>query len=121
MVGCELVISGSDTPTLLDPVEEPLDEVARAVKARTKADRVLAIAFRRNVGGFRPGHTAGVCRPLIYSSLRVQFSMHLHGGDKNERTRIHEGKRKAVGKTLSHEGRRGAAIGNNSATQFVQW
>ena len=49
-MGCELVISGSDTPTLLDPVEEPLDEVARAVQVRTKADRVLAIAFRRNVG-----------------------------------------------------------------------
>jgi hypothetical protein len=32
MVGCELVVSGSDTPTLLDLVEEPLDEVARAVK-----------------------------------------------------------------------------------------
>lgn len=61
MIGCELVISGSDTPTLLDLVEEPLDEVARAVKARTKADRVLAIAFRRNVECWRvpPGSYGG--------------------------------------------------------------
>jgi hypothetical protein len=35
---------------LLDLVEEPLDQVARAVKVRTEADRVFAISFRRNVG-----------------------------------------------------------------------
>src|SRR5437899_13053936 len=32
IVGCQLVISGRDTPTLLDLVEEPFDQVARAVQ-----------------------------------------------------------------------------------------
>jgi uncharacterized protein len=35
---------------LLDLVEEPFDQVARAIKKRAEADRVFAIAFRRNVG-----------------------------------------------------------------------
>src|SRR6476620_12664212 len=49
IVGCELVISGRDTPTLLDLVEEPFDQVARAIQIRAEADRVFAISFRRNV------------------------------------------------------------------------
>jgi hypothetical protein len=32
MIGCQLVISCRDTPTLLDLVEEPFDQVARAVQ-----------------------------------------------------------------------------------------
>src|SRR5215469_15222550 len=50
VIGCQLVISGRDTPTLLDLVEEPLDQVARAVQVRAEADRVLAIALRWDVG-----------------------------------------------------------------------
>jgi hypothetical protein len=46
----ELVISGRDAPTLLDLVEEPFDQVARAIQKRAEADRVFAIAFRRNIG-----------------------------------------------------------------------
>src|SRR6516162_3584257 len=50
IIGCQLVISGRDTPTLLDLVEEPLDQVVRAVQIRAEADRVLAIALRWDVG-----------------------------------------------------------------------
>ena len=47
VVGCQLVISGRDTPTLLDLVEEPFDQVACAIQIRAEADRVFAISFRR--------------------------------------------------------------------------
>src|SRR5262245_54757687 len=49
IVGGELVVSGRDAPALLDLVEEPLDQITVAVKVGTEADRVLAIAFRRDV------------------------------------------------------------------------
>jgi hypothetical protein len=49
IVGGELVVAGGDTPALLDPVEEPLDEVSRPVKMRAEADRLLAISFWRDV------------------------------------------------------------------------
>jgi hypothetical protein len=49
MVGREFVVSGRHAPTLLDLVEEPLDQVARAIQIRIEADRVFAISFRRNV------------------------------------------------------------------------
>src|SRR5258708_17312062 len=49
IVGRELVISGRDTSTLLDLVEEPLDEIARTIQIRAEADRVFAISLRRNV------------------------------------------------------------------------
>jgi hypothetical protein len=39
IVGREFVISGRDTPTLLDLVEEPFDQVARAIQIRTEANR----------------------------------------------------------------------------------
>ncbi len=39
VVGCELVVAGSDTPTLLDLIEEPLDQVASSVEVRAEADR----------------------------------------------------------------------------------
>jgi hypothetical protein len=32
IVGCEFVVSGRDTPTLLDLVKEPFDQVARAIR-----------------------------------------------------------------------------------------
>jgi hypothetical protein len=35
---------------LFDPVEEPFDLVASAIKVRAEADRIAAIAFRENVG-----------------------------------------------------------------------
>jgi hypothetical protein len=40
----ELVIARRDPPTLLDLIEEPLDQIPGAVKIRAEADRVVAIA-----------------------------------------------------------------------------
>jgi hypothetical protein len=37
------------TSLMADLVEEPFDQVARAIQVRAEADRVDAIAFRRNV------------------------------------------------------------------------
>src|SRR5262249_29175987 len=37
VVGSELVVAGCHTPTVLDLVEEPLDQVASTVKIRTEA------------------------------------------------------------------------------------
>jgi hypothetical protein len=45
IVGREFVISGRDTPTLLDLVEEPFDQVARAIQIRTEANRGLRFRF----------------------------------------------------------------------------
>jgi hypothetical protein len=36
--------------TLLDPIKETLDQVARPVHVRTKTNRIVSIPFRRNVG-----------------------------------------------------------------------
>jgi hypothetical protein len=36
--------------TLFDPVKEPLDPVASAVEIGAEADRIAAVAFRRDVG-----------------------------------------------------------------------
>jgi hypothetical protein len=49
MVGRKFVVSGRDTPTLLDLVEEPFDQVARTIQMRAEVDRVFAMSFRRNV------------------------------------------------------------------------
>ena len=49
-VGGEPVVAGRDPTTLFDPVEEPLDLVARAIEIGAEADRIAAIAFRRDVG-----------------------------------------------------------------------
>ena len=38
------------TTTLFDPVEEPFDLVASAIKLRAEADRIAAISFRGDVG-----------------------------------------------------------------------
>jgi hypothetical protein len=50
LVGREFVVSGRDTPTLLDLIEESLDQVPRAIQIRAEADRVFAIALRWNIG-----------------------------------------------------------------------
>src|ERR1700676_4677317 len=49
IVGREFVLSGRHPPTLPDLVEEPFDQVSRAIQIRTEADRVFAVALRRNV------------------------------------------------------------------------
>ena len=42
-------MAGGDTPTLFDRFEAPLDEVARAVQVRAKANWLFSIALGRNV------------------------------------------------------------------------
>jgi len=39
IVGCEFIVACGDAPTLLDLVEEPLDQVTRSTEVRAKADR----------------------------------------------------------------------------------
>ena len=50
VVGGEPVVARRYPTTLFDPVEEPLDLVARAIEIGAEADRIAAIAFRRDVG-----------------------------------------------------------------------
>jgi hypothetical protein len=38
------------TPTLLDLIEEPLNQVTRAKQVRAEADRIFAIALRSDIG-----------------------------------------------------------------------
>jgi hypothetical protein len=45
----ELVVARRDPTTLLDTIEEPLDQIAGAVQIRAEADRIVAIAFRWDV------------------------------------------------------------------------
>jgi hypothetical protein len=44
VVGCELVVACCHSPTLLDLVEEPFDQISRAVQIRAEAERVFPIA-----------------------------------------------------------------------------
>jgi hypothetical protein len=53
------VVARRHTTTLFDPVEEPFDLVASAIKVRAEADRIAAIAFRGDVGP----------RPLFHGQL----------------------------------------------------
>ena len=46
----ELVIARRNSPTLLDLVEELLDEVSGAIEVWAEADRLSPIASGRNVG-----------------------------------------------------------------------
>jgi hypothetical protein len=46
----ELVIARRDPPTVPDLDEKPLEQVARTVEVRAKADGLIAIASRRNIG-----------------------------------------------------------------------
>ena len=50
VIGGELVVARRHPTTMFDPVEEPLDLVASAVEIGAEADRIAAIAFRRDVG-----------------------------------------------------------------------
>ena len=42
IIGREFVLSDHDTPTLLDVIEEPLDQVACAIGIGAEADRAFA-------------------------------------------------------------------------------
>ena len=56
LVDCEFVASGRDTPTLFDLVEEPFDQVARAISNLTKeADPILAATYRQSSMMYTPG------------------------------------------------------------------
>lgn len=44
-----LLIPGRDTLAVLDPVEEPIDEIAIPTEVRAEADWISAIASRRDV------------------------------------------------------------------------
>jgi hypothetical protein len=72
VIGGELVITGGDTPALLVPIEEPLDQLARPVEMGTEADGVLAVQLRRYVG---PGALLADERSDSVGILRV----HQHG------------------------------------------
>ena len=55
LYGCEivfraLVVSGCDTPELLDPVEEPFHEVTLPIDPAREDERPLPVALRRDVG-----------------------------------------------------------------------
>jgi hypothetical protein len=50
VVGGELVIARGDSPTLLDLVEEPLDQIASAVEVAAKADWLRPVSLWRDVG-----------------------------------------------------------------------
>jgi hypothetical protein len=54
VVGRQSVVSGRDTPTLLDLVEEPFDQIAGAIQVRAEADRVFAISFQLDVRARAP-------------------------------------------------------------------
>src|SRR6266851_3035326 len=54
VVGRQLVVAGCHTPTVLDFVEEPFDQVTGTVEIRAEADRLLAIASWRNIGPDAP-------------------------------------------------------------------
>jgi len=54
VVGGKPVVARRDPTTLLDPVEEPFDPVASAVEIRAEADRIVAIAFGRDVRARMP-------------------------------------------------------------------
>jgi hypothetical protein len=61
---------------LLDLVDEPLDQVARAVQARAEADRVFAIALRRDVGHARSISGAKtISRPTTSDEQRMEFAL----------------------------------------------
>ena len=54
VVGRELVITSCDPTTLLDLIEEPLDQIPGTVKIWAEADRLVAIAPWRDVGPNAP-------------------------------------------------------------------
>src|SRR5258708_1689687 len=76
-------VSGCDTATLLDLVEESFDQVACAIKMRAEADRVFAIAFRRNVcpRALLAGKLPDPVR--IVSTIREQHRLWKQGAEEN--------------------------------------
>jgi hypothetical protein len=50
VVSRQPVVARRHTTTLFDPVEEPFDLIASAIKVPAEADRIAAIAFQRDVG-----------------------------------------------------------------------
>src|SRR5215831_4928251 len=50
VVGCELAVARCDPTTMLDLVEEPLDQIACSVKIRTEAQLLCPISFRWDIG-----------------------------------------------------------------------
>jgi hypothetical protein len=48
-VGRELVVASCNTATVLDLVEEPLDQISGAIKIRAEGERLLPIASRRDI------------------------------------------------------------------------
>ena len=48
IVGCESVVAGGDTTTLLYFIEKSLNQVSRTVEVWAEADCLLAISFRRD-------------------------------------------------------------------------
>jgi hypothetical protein len=54
VVSRELVAAGCHALTMLDLIEEPLDQVSGAVQIRAEADQLVAIASWRNIGPIAP-------------------------------------------------------------------
>ena len=49
VVGRELVVAGCHTPTVLDLVEEPLDQISGPVKIGAEAERLFPLASGRDI------------------------------------------------------------------------
>jgi hypothetical protein len=75
----ELVVARRDPPTLFDLIEEPFDQVAGSVKMRAEADRIVAIASRRDVGPSVP--LCDECSdPIgVIASVREQHLIQISG------------------------------------------
>ena len=72
-----------DTPTLLNLIEEPFDQVACAIQIWAETDRVFAITFRRNV---RPCAllTGKLPDPVrVVSPIREQHRSWRQGAEKD--------------------------------------
>ena len=54
VIRSELVVPCRYPTTMLDLIEEPFDEIACSIEMRTEADRIFAIAFRRDIGPGAP-------------------------------------------------------------------
>src|SRR5204863_2288160 len=52
--GSGFVVTRRYAPTVLDLVEEPFDQIPYSIEMRATADRIVAIATRRNVGPCAP-------------------------------------------------------------------
>jgi hypothetical protein len=52
VVDREFVVAGCNTATVLDLIEEPLDQISGPIKIRAETERLFPIASRRDI---RPG------------------------------------------------------------------